>query len=630
MMIAGLNNAAVHVRVMKKNILARAKKHKIAALLQENNLIEAKQLCEQIFKTNRTDVEILILLATIYRELGNYSEAEAACRKALELHPKFAEAHHTLGAILQCRGKIQDALNYYKSAIQLKPDFTEAYYFLANTLRESGLLEQAVEYYRITLRLNPNHVAALCNLGGTLTGLHKFDEAALHLNKANRLRPGTAPVLCNIARILQLLGNPKEAEARCREALYHNPNAVDALVMLAELLEKSSRLTETRELVERGLKLAPNHAGLRFIEAKLARRENRHQDAITIAETALTANPTADKKAELHYLLGQLYDHLGEANRAFLHFLEANHISARAVSGADSHIYLRRVEKRRELFRAALPILKNETADSVGSLSKESPVFLVGFPRSGTTLLEQILDSHPLLRALDERPAVEVMLKTYDRIVTRRSDAVTALAESEIKELREAYFNEVNKWLKYESGQILVDKQPLNLIDAYFIWRVFPNAKFIFAMRHPCDVCLSCFMQNFALNEAITTFTNLEATAATYASVMELWLEYVRHLPLQYHMIRYEDLVENMENETRRLLSFLNIAWNDGILNHADHAKQRGMITTPSYHQVTQPIYKNAKFRWKRYAQELKPVMQTLQPFIEHFGYGNIDNENRS
>jgi Sulfotransferase family len=159
------------------------------------------------------------------------------------------------------------------------------------------------------------------------------------------------------------------------------------------------------------------------------------------------------------------------------------------------------------------------------------------------------------------------------------------------------------------------------------IWRVFPDAKFILAVRHPCDVCLSCFMQNFALNQAMATFYSLESTAALYAKVMGLWQQYVQKLPIRYHRIRYEDLVSNFEHETRRLLDFLEVGWDDAVLQHTEHARKRGTISTPSYHQVTQPIYQHAKYRWKRYAKQLESVMETLQPYIEYFGYEEQEKE---
>lgn len=604
--------------IMKQDILTRTKKRKAEALLQENRLAEAKELCEQVFRTNRVDPETLVLLGTVYRRLGHHAEAEDACRQAVQINPRYAQARQALGAALQCRGRMQEAIASYREAIRLKPDLLEAHYLLGNAMRESGLLTQAAEHYRAALRLDPAHVPSLCNLGGTLAGLHRFDEAAVCLNKANQLRPGATPVLCNMARILIQLGRPQEAEARCREALGHDPRAVEAMGMLAELLEKSSRLEEARELTRRGLELAPGQIDLSLVAARLARQENRHQDAIALAEAALARNPAADKRADLHFLLGQLYDRQNDPARAFAHFTEGNRLAALAMSDADRGGYLRRVGKIREQFHAqpSLPELPGDMDDD-----GPAPVFLVGFPRSGTTLLEQILDSHPQLQALDERPTVAVMKQAYERIVARRNAASAALTGAEIRELREAYFGEADRWLKREPGRMLVDKMPLNLVDAHLIARVFPKARFILAIRHPCDVCLSCFMQNFALNQAMTTFTALADTATAYAAVMGLWQDYTKSLPLRYHMIRYEDLIENMEHETRRLLEFLDVPWNDAVFDHVEHAKHRGLIGTPSYHQVTQPIYKSAKYRWKRYARELEPVMGTLQPFIEYFGY---------
>lgn len=608
---------------MKQNILTRTKIRKAESLLRENQLAAAKQLCEQIIQADRSDPEALVLLGTVARRLGNHAESESHCRKALQLNPRLAEAHQALGAALQCQGKLPQAVDCYQTAIRLKPELVEAHYLLGNILREHGQLEKAAESYRKVLQLEPEHIPTLCNLGGTLTGLFQYDEAALHLNKANRLRPGLSPVLCNVARVLQLLGKAGEAEKYYREALHHDPRWVDAMVMLSELLEQSNRLEETRELVERGLKLAPGHAGLLLVSAKLARRENRHDEAIAIAETALAGNPAADKKNELHHLLGQLYDRRSDTARAFAHFTEGNRVTASAVADAKRHSYMQSINEHRRQFRAALPLSADRAAQTADR-DESSPIFLVGFPRSGTTLLEQILDSHPQLQALDERPTVGALLKAHERIVARRPEAALALADAELKELRQCYFQEADKYVKREPGRTLVDKFPLNLINTYHIWRVFPDAKFILAIRHPCDVCLSCFMQNFALNEAMTAFTNLEDIAGTYAAVMNLWQEFTEHLPLRYHMIRYEDLVENMEDEARRLLKSLDIEWNGAVLGHVEHAKRRGTISTPSYHQVTQPIYKTAKYRWKRYEKELEPVMETLRPFIERFGYGGI------
>lgn len=605
---------------MKPNVLIRSRRKKLKALIDDAQLSAAKDYCDQILKLGTKDPKIQIMLGTVLRRLGDNIEAEQVCKAVLKLNDNYSEAHQVLGTALQCQGKMDEAVQSYRTAIRLAPKFGEAHYLLGNVLREQGLLDQAAKHYRETLKGTPDNIAALCNLGGTLTGLFQFNEASILLNKANSLQPGSTPVLCNIARVLQLTGKPDEAESRFREALRIDPNAVDVMVMLSELLEKGNRLDEAAEFVTRGLKILPNDAGLLLISAKLARRDKRVTDAISISEGALKESPTADKQNEFHHLLGLLYDKEGDHTLAFEHFTEGNRITSIAVTDKDRDGFLRSIDRNRNEFRAALPSISGIAKPEL-DVGQPDPVFLIGFPRSGTTLLEQVLDSHPQLRSLDEKPTVGAMMRSLEKIVERREGARISLTDVERVNLRKLYFKEVAKYVQLEQGQLLIDKFPLNLINVWHIWRVFPNAKFILAIRHPCDVCLSCFMQNFALNEAMTTFTSLEGTANLYESAFNYWQEFVDNIPLDYHMIRYEDLIEDVEQESRKTLNFLGLPWSEEVLGHVKHAQQRGTISTPSYHQVTQPIYKTARYRWKNYASQLSPVMETLNPFIERFDY---------
>ncbi len=161
----------------------------------------------------------------------------------------------------------------------------------------------------------------------------------------------------------------------------------------------------------------------------------------------------------------------------------------------------------------------------------------------------------------------------------------------------------------------------MNTINVGLILRVFPAARFIVAVRHPCDVCLSCFMHDFRLNGGTANFFSLQDAARLYRKVMDLWRQFVRVLPHPYHIVRYEDLIDDFEGETRRLLRFLDLPWNDAVLAHVEQAKRRRWISTPSYSQVTEPIYRRARYRWRRYADFLAPVMDVLKPHIEAFGY---------
>jgi tetratricopeptide (TPR) repeat protein len=607
--------------VAKPNILIRSKKAKALALLENNQLQEADALFAQVCQSAPSEYEAWVMRGLIHRKLGRFTEAENFCRKAINLNPAFAWAHHILGSALQCQHLTGEAIISYRRAIQLKPDLAEAHYFLANALRETGTMKEAVTSYRESIRLQPSFVEAMSNLGAVLSNMGQTDEALVLLNKANALRPNTPQILCNLGDILQRDGRPAEALEHYQRALRHHPGFLDAIGNVAALLEKTGKLDEARNLIAKELPHHPENPLLLLAASKLARREKLMDEAIALLEKAAPQRLDPQISAEVHILLGQLYDSKGDYDRAFGHLETGNQQLSRTMEGTDASEarYFERLDKTRSWLTPALSAMRIE--NSMEAHGELSPVFLLGFPRSGTTLLEQILDSHPSLQTLEEKGTVSAMVREFEAIAQDRPDALAELSAEQVLQLRKTYFDEVAKHIQLNPGRTLVDKMPLNTVEAHLIWRVFPQARFILAIRHPCDVCLSCYMQNITLNEASASFCTLEGTARVYARVMGLWQDYVEALPLNYHRVRYEDLVADFEGETRALLEFLGVGWNDSVRDHTGHALRRGTISTPSYHQVTQPIYQHAKYRWKHYARHFDSVMPLLQPFIERFGY---------
>lgn len=605
----------------KPNILVRSKKTKATELFNSNQLQNADAIFASVCRSAPTDVESWVMRGIIHRKLGLFKESETYCRRALAINIGFAWAHHVLGSALQCQGNIHEAIGCYRRAIKLKPDVVEAHYFLANALREIGSMNEAAASYRQAIKLQPNFVEALSNLGAVLTHLGETNEAAEVLSKANSLRPNTPQVLCNLGNILQREGRLEDALEKYRQALHQKPDFLDAISNVAILLEKTNRFEEARILIDRELPRTPENPSLLVAAAKLARRSGKQDEAIILLEKAAGQKLDLVIAGEVHLLLGQLYDRKGDAERAYVHFAEGNQFLARTMEGTevDRDRYFVRLEKMRGWLTPALV-----TATEAGFVDyrEPDPVFLFGFPRSGTTLLEQILDSHPAFESLEEKGTVSTMVKAFEGMAQDRPNALAELTQGQLSQLRKVYFDEAARHIQLHPGRLLVDKMPLNTVYAHIIWRVFPRAKLILAIRHPCDVCLSCFMQNITLNEAATSFFTLEGAAQVYSKVMGLWQDYAHALPFNCHRIRYEDLVADFETETRALLDFLEVGWSDSVLSHTDHALKRGTISTPSYHQVTQPIYQHARFRWKRYAKQFEPLMPTLQPFIKYFGYG--------
>lgn len=605
----------------KPNILVRSKKNKAEELFNSGRLHEADALYAGLCQSMPGDAESWAIRGLIHRKLGAFAQAELFCRQALKIKPDYAWGHHLLGSVQQCQGRMQEAVASYHKAIALNPGFAETHYFLGNALRESGALADAVASYRQAIRLQPDFVEAMSNLGAALTVLGDTQEAASVLNQAIVLRPNAPQILCNQGHILQREGKLTEALEKYQRALSLDPASLDAIGHVAALLEKTGRLDDAQALVDRELPRAPDDPALLLVAAKLARRGKKIDEAIALLERAFEKNHVMEMAGEVHFLLGQLYDRNGDAQKAYVHLAEGNRLMARATEGSGGELgrYLERVERMRAYLTESLS--RVDVTRETNAV--QQPVFLLGFPRSGTTLLEQILDSHPALQALEEKGTVAAMVRAFEDMAQGRANALAELTEQKVARLRTAYYEEVARHIQIKPGNLLIDKLPLNTVNVHLIWRVFPKAKFILAVRHPCDASFSCFMQNFSINEAMAGFFTLESTAQVYRAVMQIWVEAAAKLPLDYHRIRYEDLVANFEGETRRLLDFLGVGWDDRVLNHTEHAMKRGTINTPSYHQVTQPIYQHAKYRWKRYAKHFEPLMPLLRPYIEYFDYGD-------
>lgn len=599
----------------KPDVLARSRHAKAITLYNAGQLVEADAVYARICQTAPADVRAWTMRALIQRRLCQWQASEDYSRRALALDPRCAEAYKVLGQVRHCQGRMDEAAATYRQALALAPGEAQTHYLLANALRESGALHEAARSYREAIRLAPDYLAALSNLGALLLTLGEAAEAAVLLNRALALAPDSHQVLCNLGHALLRDGRPDEALVRYRRALALCPDSPDVAAAAAAVLEKNGALDDARRILDGWLGDLP--PPLRLVAARLARRDKRYEEAISQLEAALAEPVSPELAGDAHMLLGQLYDKQGKADLAYPHLLEGNRLTSLAIRDCldNGNRYIERIARLRRYLTAAL-----SGAATAGEGA--SPIFLLGFPRSGTTLLEQILDSHPALLGLEEKATVSPVVEAFERMSDGSPDALARLDDVQVESLRQLYFAELAKHVPPDSQRQVVDKLPLNTVNTHLIWRLFPNARFILAIRHPCDACFSCFMQNFTINEAMASFFTLERTAQVYNAVMRTWVEAESLLPLRYHRIRYEDLVDDFEGQTRALLDFLGVGWSEAVRGHVEHAARRGTINTPSYHQVTQPIYRDARFRWKRYAMHFGDALPWLRLYIDYFGYG--------
>jgi hypothetical protein len=363
------------------------------------------------------------------------------------------------------------------------------------------------------------------------------------------------------------------------------------------------------------------HPALAVREAELLKRRGDAAAARACLEASAWQAADDDTRETAAYLLCDLCDRLEATDEAFAYADMGNGITRATLAAqrVDTDAYFRVIEALTQAF-ANLDASAWEMVDVDDD--REDPVFIVGFPRSGTTLLDTILQSHGDVQVLEEVATVHRLESEFLEIAGTYGDAVIRLDKAQVGTLRQAYFDELDKHIPRErQAPVIIDKLPLNIVQAGLIQKVFPGARFLFAERHPCDVVLSCYVRNFAVNEATISFTELSGAAKLYDRVMTLWTLYREKLPLAVHTVRYESLVTDFEATVAGCLAFLGLEWEEGLRDFVATAKKRGRIGTPSYNQVTEDLYAEAKGRWQRYRTHLEPVLPGLLAWAERLGY---------
>ncbi|HVU29753.1 MAG TPA: sulfotransferase, partial [Sphingomicrobium sp.] len=382
--------------------------------------------------------------------------------------------------------------------------------------------------------------------------------------------------------------------------------ASDNLRELALLLERTNRIESLRSLLFDAEASGIAREELGYVAAAMALRDG---DA-TEASRILKADPFADP-VRAHRLKSRIAEALGDPDTAFA---EAEAMNA-SVHDFDEW-RLEGARYREGLRKLASAIATFPVQPVVEPAKRPSPAFLLGFPRSGTTLADTFLMGHPSIRVVEEEPmlgAAEDVLGGIERLP--RSSPET------LRQARDAYFRLLDEAVGGPFEGVVIDKLPLNMTRLHLIHALFPDARIIFAQRHPCDAVLSCFMQGFALNAAMASFLDISDAADLYDCAMELFLKSREALPLRTETLVYEALIEDPESALRPVIEFLELEWRPELLDHRATALRRGAINTPSYDQVSEKLSAAPSGRWHRYRNQLAPVLEVLLPWAERLGY---------
>jgi len=561
----------------------------------KGDLLKADLMYRKILKSDPLNGLVLSQRGIIAASRGDFLLAKKLFSEAVAVEPKESMNYFNLGLANRRLGLFAEAEAAYRSSIKYNPKFTEAYFNLGNIAKDRGQYDLAMDCYKRALVLNNQHLSCYCGLSAVYMEMGEYDEALPPLEKALNI----------------------------------NPDHVAALVRMGDLYELLSQLDRAEEYVDRALAIEATNAHALRVKATILRRKGLFDKAIKV----LLERPVPDEQGliemQIHAELGKLFDKANDVDKAYFHFSESNRLMAMSPKGkgTDKYLFLGVLDKISVWLESANHGALSDVEKHEESIS---PVFMVGFPRSGTTLMDQILDSHPAVRVLEEKPTINTVIERLDSDLGGYPEGLSSLAENEIRDLRDIYSSVVGFELGASSneelvsklrGMVLVDKMPLNIVHVGLIMKLFPGARFVLALRHPCDVILSSFMQSFEPNSAMANFYTLEDSINLYVKAMGLWQRYVQEIPVKFHSIKYESLLSNFDREVKGLLDFIGLEWDDSLRNFDTHARARGTIRTPSYSQVTQPIYQTSKYRWLRYKKYFEPYMEKLQPYLEYFSY---------
>ena len=557
---------------------------------------DSLQACERAAFLLPDDFEVHSNLGTALLNLGRIDEAVASYRRALAIKPDDAVAHSNLGNAFRILGRLEDAVGSCRRAVGIKPDFAVAHSNLGIALKELGQFEDAVNSCRRALEINPNLAEAYNNLGNSLRdlGRGRLEEAVASYRSAIAIKPRFAEAYNNLGIVLRLQGRMAEAEASCRRALEINPTLSAAVASLGELHADAGRFSAAEDLFRRAISVEPRlHQAWAAIPHL---RKMTAGDAAWLAEAErIIAQPLPHRhEIDLRFAIGKYFDDVGEFEKAFMAYERANEIMKARRDPFD----------RQKMTRSVDSVVKFYDGEWIGRARHNSnaaarPVLIVGMPRSGTTLVEQILASHPSVYGAGELTYWHDASAAFESSV-HGGDPGTRIVGT----LAEDYLR-LLEGLSPDSLRV-VDKMPTNFMHLGLIHAALPNARIIHLQRNPIDTCLSIYFQHFELAHSYAN--DLDDLAHFYGQYVRIMQHWRSALPGDAVLdLSYEALIDDQEASSRKLLEFVGLSWDPRCIEFHRHGS--AVTTTASKWQVRQKISTSSVGRWRNYEKFIAPLL---------------------
>ena len=540
------------------------------AAYQSGDLKRAESIIQALLSENSDDTEALNAQGIILLHGGREQAALDSFVKAADLAPTVGKYQNSIGSARIALKQTDAAVEHFSRAVELEPDNADFWANLATAHMYSGKAEDAERDFERAIALEPDHYQARQNLADMFARQNRPSDALPHLQHAAR----------------------------------HPGRRIESVIHLASTYERLNRLDDADQAMsEVG---DSDHPWAFSLRARLLRRRGDAAGGLAILQAAdRTGHDDLDHDTagNWHHELALCADQAGETGEVIENCLTAKSFWRRADHNRDGAEYLERV---RHIRRTASDATPNVNAHAAG-VDMPPTVFFVGFPRSGTTLMEAILDAHPDIVSTAEAELLEPLLDENGR--------------PSVDHPQRHYLDDVRRRAgEIPTSGVILDKLPLNLVYCRAIDQMFPDARLLVALRDPRDVVVSCLMQRFRRNAAMRNFDTLEATVTLYEEAMGLWLDSRESLTIPWHEYRYEDLVTNQSSTVDGVLAFIGLDRHPMMEDYREMAASRE-VATPSYRDVTEPIYDRAVGRWRAYERDLEPFLARLEPFVEALGY---------
>ncbi|MFZ2237332.1 MAG: sulfotransferase [Dokdonella sp.] len=597
----------------------------IFQVLQSGDAPRAEALTRSLLAPNPDAEEPLLLLAFCLDAQSRSAETLAVFERLTQLYPNTSTHWSNLGAARRDLGQKAGAREAFLKAHALDSTDPTALLNLGNVAFEDGAFAQARGQLLDALQAEPNDPIIRIQAANACYECGEFDQAERLIGNWQAWATHDPLSLNEVGWLLTRLGRADQAGEALHGSAKLDPDHPRIQMRLAAFYERTNRVDEANAMLARMDMAAITREGLvtdlASIRASLASRGSDLVRAIALHEPLLADPAVIRRDPQLLSQLARLHDRNSDPAAAMRSLAEGRKVQIDQLRDRVPYLFEGDADPIGIVRRRVTPEQRADWKTIDAPSATDSPVFVVGFPRSGTTMLETMLDAHPGLAGMDERVFVQDAIEEIKQRGLAYPEQLGEIDSAFAVELRANYFKRAAERVQRASGVRLVDKNPLNIMRLPFIARLFPNAKIILALRHPCDVVLSNYMQTFRSPEYIKLCETIESTAIGYAGTFSFWIDQAELLKPDVLELRYEDVVDDIDAQSRRIADFIGIDWDRRMVDFHDHARERGFIATPSYHQVVEPLNRKGVGRWERYREYLEPAIPHLQPYLDRWNY---------